>query len=220
MLVRHGGPEVQHVARLAPRRVAGTGAGRTALGLPGVDAFQAVDAAAPEHALLIAIRTHAEAIGGGQRLCQPAAFHRRDVVGAATVIQREELFELPCGDRRVAEAAGDVDIARYRAVAGHVGFQLVVETVELARHRQPGRAQIVIAAFIGATVIVVEAGNVVMQASAEFGGNVVVGVRNRHCGQQQQGGQRVALAESGHPFSLRYRVVEVAGRYQPAASHQ
>ncbi|MCY1457792.1 hypothetical protein D9M71_751170 [compost metagenome] len=105
-------------------------------------------------------------------------------------------------------------------MAGDIGFQLVVEAMELARYRQPCRAQVVIGAFVGAAVIVVEAGNVVIQAPAELGGHAVVGVRNRYDDQQQQGGQHVALAESGHPFSLRYRVVEGAGRYQPDASHQ
>ena len=118
---------------------------------------------------------HRLAVDRRQRAGAHAALQERAVVGAGAIIQAEVLLELAHRQGAGVERLGDVHIARDDAgaarrilQAGQIDLGLVGEAVEAPGDIQPDPAELGVVAVGHAALVVVEHGEVPVQAAAQL----------------------------------------------------
>lgn len=189
--------QVQHVAGGRCRCPGDAATGGAALDLPGIDALQAVDARRPGEIAGTGLPGSAEAIQRGQRGAGVAALQEAAVVGAGAIVQGEVLLELadsePAG---ITESAADEYILGFDAVAGKIGFHLVIHREKAAGYVQPRAAYLGVVPVRRTAAVVVESGEIQVQPTAHGRGDGAIIPSGGH---GRQDGRQRGTGDGGSP---------------------
>ncbi len=109
----------------------------------------------------------ADAMRRRQRLDQVAGLHRGPMVEAHPFVEGEVLAHLAHGEhaaRRRSKPAADPRVAERPVRGRHIHFGAIAESVQASGHAEPGQPQAIAAMRRCAAIVVVEAGEVVVDA--------------------------------------------------------